>query len=341
MRGFFFAANGHTEGRTSLRGMTSGTTIIVDLPQRTLVKADVVPSMDGPRPVYFEATRDDTIDRQGEMVAADGLWESRQLMLDQGDFDLAHWAHLANPKTGRPMPEYRLGHPNQITRSRDRKSIFCGGQIYNNLMPPPDDAANGAWADRFYHSLVGLNPPAKWFPSVYGRIPPEGIIQTTFKGQPVRRIIKPQWFSVGFATRAQHPTLAAVSTSPVGTLMAKADSGAYAENAAQSGVLHLSWRTFAKALEVGMPITDSAQRTGVQALTAASVDGQMRRTVPDAPALRLKKVRLAILKAIRAGDLPCTLAAIAARYQKAGAGAAEAKDLARALLRDIDREAGR
>ncbi len=313
------------------------TTVILDLPRQALSKASVSDE-GGKRNIYFEATREGVIDREGEEVTAKSLWDSRELMLDQGDFDISHWAHLPNQLTGRPQPEYRVGLPTQVTRTG--KSIWVGGEIYSNLTPPPEDSS-GSWADRFWHSMNGMNPPQKWFPSVYGKIMPGGIEVTTVNGQTIRRITKVQWHSVGFALRAQHPSLAAVSLSPVGNLIAKADTAALAGSlAAYPDVLHLDYRTFSKAAsEVGMIVTDHAQQTGVQALTKQSLD---KRTYNGgvAPARMNRKgltARVQVLKAIQSGRLELSQAAISRAFRALGATQTEAVTHAKQLLTDIQR----
>ena len=159
----------------------------------------------------------------------------------------------------------------------------------------------------------------------------------------MRRITKVQWHSVGFALRAQHPTLAAVSLAPVGNLIAKADSAALSSAlTAYPDVLHLDYRTFAKASsEVGQIITDHAQLTGVQALTKQSLDrnvlngGVAGGTGSTNP--RGLKARVVILKAIHEGRLALNLKAIARAFRAQGASESEAATYARKLLADVQR----
>ncbi|WP_230283268.1 hypothetical protein [Deinococcus sp. 23YEL01] len=306
--------------------------IIVDLPPDTLAKASAAP--DGRRMVYFEATRDGVVDREGEMVAADALWQSRDLMLSQGDFDISHWAHLPNPQTGRPQPEYRIGHPTQVTRQG--KSIFVAGEIYRPGEAPPTQNGEAFWPDYFWHSVAQQQPAAKWFPSVYGKINPGGIQMTTVKGQQVRRIVSVQWYSVGFALRAQHPVLPAVSLSPVGNLMAKADHGSMVSRASQSDVLHLPWQAFAKSVSaVGQIITDHAALTGVQALTRTSLDRKMRQQAAPASTTGAAQMRVKALQAIRAERIEPTIGAVTRYLKAAGLGHDEASGIAARLIHDI------
>ena len=301
------------------------TSLIVDFPRSTLAKASLDPS--GKRTVYFEATREGVIDREGEEVAADGLWQSRELMLSQGDFDISHFSHLPNPQTGRPQPEYRIGHPTQVTRQG--KSIFVAGDIYQSGegVSAPTQGDHPFWPDYFWHSIAQQNPPAKWFPSVYGKINPGGIEVVMVKGQQVRRITSVQWYSVGFALRAQHPALGPVSLTPVGNLMAKADLN-------QPDTLHLPWGAFAKSVsEVGQIVTDHAALTGVQALTRQSLDGAVRKQVAGGQGRA--QLRLKALRAIHAHILEAKKSALTNFFRREGLGAGEAEELTAELLKAI------
>lgn len=281
--------------------------------------------------VYFEATRDGVVDREGEMVAQNALWDSRQLMLDQGDCDIAHFAHLPNPLTGRPQPEYRIGHPTQVTRQG--KSIFVAGEIYRSGegITPPEKDGKPWWPDYFWHSIAEQSPPAKWFPSVFGKIAPGGIEVITVKGQQVRRIVSVAWYSVGFALRAQHPALGPVSLSPVGNL-AKADQSGVGLG---GDVLHLPWSAFAKASgELGQVVTDHAAMSGHQALLKESLDKQVRKVVPSDK--DRTRVKLRALRALKAERIEPTKAHLTRFFRQQGAGQGEAEDLARELLSEIN-----
>lgn len=302
----------------------------------------------GRRLIYFECSRDDGHeDRQGESVAVEALWKSRELFLNQGDLDIAHWGHLPNPLTGRPMPEYRIGLPDdcKLGKAEDGSpAIFARGELFSSLTPAPQDSS-GVWADRFWHSMTGLTPPDRWFPSVYGDIHPFGLeIREDDRGVVRRRITSVDWYSVGFARRAMHPNLPAVSLSPIGplsgdgALMAKADNRdlqRHALDAAQA--TRLTFSTFGEALTaglpmakaiatVGMPETDHAQLTGVQALTGENLEGK--------PDRNLTAARVTILRRIRAGKLSLTRTALTHAFEALGYGGREAAALLRELKDD-------
>lgn len=283
------------------------------------------------RVIYFEASRDNVVDREGEIVALEALWASRELFLSQGNFDIAHWAWLPNPLTGRPDPGYVIGMPTDVKRQGG--SLYVRGEVFSNRLPPPE-GAQGDWANKFWHSITGQNPPSRWFPSVYGNIKPGGVEMTTIKGQKVRRITNVEWYSVGFALRAQHPDLPAVSTQPMGGL-AKADQGVISKAMAQQGVLQLSWGNFAKAVSaVGLPQTDHASLTGVQALRKESVDPRMRQA-SALPGIDSQIRRIAVLRQVKKGTVPLEKALLAKAFEAAGATPREAQEETRDLLRDL------
>lgn len=272
-----------------------GTPIIVGLP--AVAKAA---AMDGRRYVYFEATREGVIDREGEEVAADALWRSRDVFLSQGNLDINHFSWLGNPYGTGARPEYVIGLPLEV--KREGPSIFVKGEIFSNRTPPPP-GSNGEWADWFWHSLTAMDPPMRWFPSVFGQIKPGGVQVVQRGGKTYRRITDVEWFSVGFAQRAQHPELPPVSLEPIGPL---AKAGAYParREVVRVGGLWLSWGAFAKALSVGIPTTDSALKRGVQALTRESLEGALSHVLEGVLRGRIAPRKRAIAKALEEWGLP-------------------------------------
>lgn len=300
--------------------------IIVSLPSMAKAATE-----DGRRIVYFEASRDGVVDREGEMVAVSALWASRDLMLAQGDLDISHWSHLSNPLTGRPQPEYRIGQPIDIRRSANGRSVFVKGEIYRARDTPPA-GSSAEWSERFWHSITGQTPPAKWFPSVYGTI--TGVEMVRVKGRDVRRITACEWYSVGFALRAQHPDLPAVSLDPMG-VFAKADQAAMPGQVQASGAVHMDWGTFAKAAgsgiaTVGAMPTDTAARTGVGALARSSVEGSVKRLTPSD--MNAQQARQSVLQAVKSGAVGVNLRDLTRAFRVVGYGESQA----RALLRDLE-----
>jgi len=294
--------------------------IIVHLPY-VAKAADV----GGRRLVYFEASRDGVVDREGDIVAADALWGSRKLFLEQGNLDLNHWSWLGNPIGTGARPEYVIGLPLEV--KRQGRSIFVKGEIFSNKTPPPP-GSSGDWANWFWHSITQMDPPQRWYPSVFGQI--KAAKRVTVKGREVRRITQVEWFSVGFAQRAQHPELPPVSTEPIGPL-AKAVQLEPAEGE-RAGVTVMDLGTFAKALTVGVPVTDSAAKEGVQALTPESLDRNPRKVVPA-----YDRASRTVLRAILRRKLPPRRAAIAQAFQKLGCDPETARAYTERLLLEATR----
>jgi hypothetical protein len=271
-----------------------GIPVLVELP--TLAKATLA---DGRRYVYFEASREGVIDREGEEVAIDALWRSKDLFLSQGNLDINHFSWLGNPYGTGARPEYVIGLPREVARQGG--SVFVKGEIFSNATPPPP-GSNGEWADWFWHSLTALNPPMRWFPSVFGQILPGGVEVVKRNGQTYRRITRVEWFSVGFAQRAQHPELPAVSLEPMGPL---AKAAAYdRDEVRRVGGLRFTWSAFAKALSVGVPVTDSALKTGVQALTPTSLEGAVQEVLEGVLRGRVPPRKKRIARALVAKGVP-------------------------------------
>lgn len=282
-----------------------------------LVKAA---QMDGRRLIYCEASREGVVDREGEEVAADALWRSRDVFLSQGNLDINHFSWLGNPYGTGARPEYVIGLPLDV--ARQGSSIFVKGEVFSSRLPPPP-GSNGEWADWFWHSLTQLDPPMRWFPSVFGQILPGGVEVVEKGGRKIRRITKVEWFSLGFAQRAQHPALPPVSLEPMGPL---AKAGAYHPGSIRrAGVWVTDLPTLAKALQVGLPVTDSAMKTGVQALTPEALEGAVH----------------SVLEEVLRGRLKPSLKALAKALERQGVPRAKALRLARRTLREIGRRYSR
>lgn len=296
--------------------------IIVDLPH--IAKAE----QDGKdRLVYAEVSRDNVIDRENEIVALDALWDSRKLFLEQGNIDIAHWSWLANPLTGRPDPGYVIGKP--IDVSRTDLSLFMCGSIFKSRTPPPQGSP-AFTADQFWHSIYEQDPPMPWFSSVYGNIKPGGVQILQIDGKPIRKIVGVEWYSVGFAQRAQHPLVGQVSTTPLGNL-AKADQG-YVARAARAGrVLHFNWNTFAKAVAEGVAVssyeTNPQAMTGLTALRRESLDPEGRHAgLPDE--LRYYNVaKVAVLRHLKNTQGEPTLEHLTKLFKAIGHGPEAARSL--------------
>lgn len=337
-------------------------TILMPL-SSVLAKAHPSGVTENRRLVYFETSREGDVDREGEDIAADALWASRQHFLEQGNLDIGHFSWLGNPRGTGMRPEYVVGLP--IDVRRNGPSIYVQGEIFSNISPPPENlqvamddpsvlGSNGGWADRFWHSLTGMRPPMRWFPSVLGKMHPGGVEMQVRHGRRVRFITGPMaWFSVAFAQRAQHPTLGPISTDPLGTPFAHDQAtpeGDVIAKAVQSGtsalddrVMVMTPRMFAKAVDTAGVVTsgdphalnEKGNLTGVAAVRGEALEGAGNADVRKLYA-RLKPK---VLRRLLTGKIEGTIRAVAEAFRKAGAPDKYAHAFAVQLGEEADQQA--
>ena len=305
-------------------------TVILPLPH-VLARPDMGAAVEGRRMVYFETSREGVVDREGEDIAADALWASRKLFLDQANFDISHFSWIGNPVGTGMRPEYVIGHPTDVKRRGP--SIWVEGEIYSSLTPPPE-GGSGWWANEFWHSISALRPPKKWFPSVFGKMSPGGVEMQVRKGKTVRLIKGPMaWFSVGFAQRAQHPALGPISSTPVGpfggNIIAKAVNTG--RNVVQDNIAVLNLETFAKAVTAAGDVGGGAGLTGVPAVRREALE-QTPRTLTDLYA----KTKPGVMRLIIKGKIEGTLRATAEAFKRAGVPESHAARFAERLGREVD-----
>jgi len=289
----------------------------------------------GQRFVYFETSREGVIDREGDDILADALWASKDLFLEQGTLDINHWSFLGNPYGTERRPEYEIGIP--VDARRQGKSIFVKGQIYTNATKPTKLAGfegMGFWADEFWHSITAMNPPKRWYPSVFGNI--KSVRVENRRGRRVRVITGTEWYSVGFATRAQHPELPPVSTEPMGGLRKAVDLNL---NRVSKGVWEMGVNTFVKALTTGDVVLDSPSKTGVQALTRESLEGAVRNQT-ERPAMPYEKMRARVFNRIRKGQMLPKYDTIRAFLVAQGMSKKQATEITERIMRDVLRVLG-
>lgn len=322
--------------------------ILLPLPH-ILAKGSFEGLGDDRRLVFFETSREGVVDRQDEDIAADCLWASRKLFLEQGNLDINHFSWLGNPPGSGMRPEYVIGQPAAV--KRHGKSIFVAGEIFHPLSPPPSAdgdpgdpvtvAGNGFWANNFWHSLTQMNPPMRWFPSVFGKIDPKGVEWQHRSGRRVRFITGPMhWLSVGFAQRAQHPALGPVQMQAIGPfegqeLIAKALGSS---RPVQRGtVLAMNLKTFAKAVQTAEAVTagegdvSRPQLRGVPALRRESLDG-----AEDENAL-YSRTKRRVLSLILQRKLEGSRRAAAEQFKKLGVPEALSKRFAARLDTELGR----
>lgn len=283
------------------------------------------PTSAGQRAVYFEAANDAYVDREGEVVSTDALWDSRNLLKEQGSLDIWHFSFLKQD------PSYIIGNP--IDVKRDGSAIYVLGEIFN---PTSDEArapyTSGWWANLFWHSLTALRPPMRWFPSVLGSA--KGAEVEIRKGQRVKVFRGPvEWYSVGFAPRVQNPGLPAISTTPIGPfqeVVAKAVMPASGVKVVGK-VAAMSLATFAKAVASTAAVSGlegKAKLKGLSALRRESLEGAPLRNL-----YRRHKKR--VLGRILRREIPGDLGDVTDAFAKCGMSKAEAAQCAKWLGEEL------
>lgn len=280
----------------------------------------------GQRVVYFEAANDQHVDREGEVVSSDALWDSRGLLTSQGNLDIWHFSFLKQD------PSYIIGNPLDV--KRDGSSIYVLGEIFNPATPDAQTPyTSGWWANQFWHSLTALTPPMRWFPSVLGSA--KGAEVEIRKGQRVKVFKGPvEWYSVGFAPRVQNPGLAPVSPTPIGPfqeVVAKAAMPAAGVRIV-GNVASMSLATFAKAVSAadGVGLEGKANLKGLAALRRESLEGRRLRNL-------YRRHRKTVLGRILRREIPGEMGDVADAFAKCGMSKADAARCAAWLGSELHR----
>ncbi len=196
--------------------------------------------------VYIEASNE-TRDLQGEVVLAKALSDSADYYLQFGNLDLEHYTQIG-AKQGIPNYEaFDIGRPVQVRADKD--CTFVKGQIKSGTGPAAEQA------NLFWSSLVDVNPPVRWYPSVGGAVMAKSLELDPATGAKRAVISKVRWTNIGFSRTPVNPNLTTASTVPFGPL------------AKSWGAL---WA--GKSLAAGYG-TDSASLSGGAALRVQSLDG--------------------------------------------------------------------
>lgn len=219
----------------------------------------------GERLLYFEASNED-LDAQGEVVLAKALGESSDYFLRYGNLDLDHYT-LIGARNG--IPDYNLyeiGHP--VAVRIDGPQTFVKGLLFKG------DSRAAENANLVWDSLTKLSPPAKWYPSVGGKVLSKSVERDPDTGNPKAIVSKVRWFNVGLSKTPVNLTVGSVRTVPF-------------------GVLAKSWTCngldLCKALESGYG-TDSAALQGGSALRAQSLDKRLQTTLPVSYAVHRQRL---------------------------------------------------
>lgn len=196
--------------------------------------------------IYLEASNE-ALDQQGEVVLSKALADSSAYYLKFGNLDIDHYTQIG-ARAGIPNYElFEIGRPVDV-QVKDG-TTFVKGQIYSGTGPAADKA------NAFWSSLVEVNPPARWYPSVGGAVIEKSVIidpDTKSKRAVIKKV---RWSNIGFSKTPVNANLATVSTVPFGALAKSWSSEGF---------------DFAKALEAGYG-TDSATLTGGGALRTQSM----------------------------------------------------------------------
>lgn len=210
------------------------------------------PSTEGERRfVYFEASNEG-LDQQGEVVAAKALSDSADFFMRYGNIDIDHYT-LIGPKLGIPdYALYEIGRPSDVRQEGGR--TFVKAEIYSGAGPAAERA------NQFWSSLTEIRPPARWYPSVGGKVLDKAI-EFDPKTKLRKALIKAvRWYNIGVSKTPVNQHVSTCATVPV---------GAFAKCWTAEGL------DLAKALEAGYG-TDSAALTGGAALRKQSLDGAVR-----------------------------------------------------------------
>lgn len=197
--------------------------------------------------IYLEASNE-SLDQQGEVVLSKALADSSDYYLKFGNLDIDHYTQIG-ARAGIPNYElFEIGRPVDVA-VRDGHT-FVKGQIYSGTGAAADKA------NAFWGSLVELNPPARWYPSVGGAVISKSVVIDPATKAKRAVIQKVRWSNIGFSKTPVNANLATVSTVPFGAL---------AKSLCADG-----W-DFRKAIEAGYG-TDSASLSGDGALRKQSLE---------------------------------------------------------------------
>lgn len=287
---------------------------------------------EGGRQIYFETSREGVPDREGEDLAADALWASRGLFLEQGNLDIWHLSWLQED------PSFVIGRPVEVRR--EGPSLFVRGELFESApgSSPPALHTPRWWADLVWHSMTQQIPPQLWFPSVLGKA--QGAVVQTRAGRAVTLYKGPiEWYSVGLAPRVQHPSLPPVRTTPLGpfldrAVVAKAERPLLLQ-AGGRRIAAMSYRTFAKAVQTAAQLQEGEVNAAKQAL--GRLAAARREDLEGSLQRRYRRRKRRVLGKLLRGETPGEEGAVAEAFYKCGGlSQAEARWCARRLGQELD-----
>lgn len=199
----------------------------------------------GERMLYMEASNEDQ-DFENEIVLQKALEASADYFIRHGNIDLSHYSILG-PKSGIPnYLEYEIGKP--VNARVDGKETYVQAQLYKG------DSAMARNANMVWDSLTKQSPPARWYPSVGGKVLAKSIRIDPDTKAKVGVVESVLWSNIALDRMPINRTVPEISTLPIG-VFAKSFGGF----------------VLAKALEAGTA-TDVATLTGGGALAKQSLD---------------------------------------------------------------------
>jgi hypothetical protein len=198
-------------------------------------------SESGRRFVYFEASNEG-LDQQNEVVLSKALADSREFYLRYGNVDIDHYTQIG-AKVGIPdYPTYEIGRPVEV--GQHGPSTFVKAELFAGEGLAAEKA-NMVWS-----SLVDINPPQRWYPSVGGAVLAKSIEVDPKTKARRAAISKVRWTNVGLSKTPVNQHVGHCAALPLGT--------------------------FAKALTAGGYNTDSATLSGGAALRTQSLDPKIK-----------------------------------------------------------------
>lgn len=212
----------------------------------------------GKRYVYVEASSEDR-DQQNEIILAKALEASAEYYKKFGNLDIDHFTQLGKPNPAKGWPGlpnaemFEIGRPVEVCI--EKKRTFVKGEISSGVGPASEKA------NMFWSSLMDINPPQRWYPSVGGAVIKKEVHFDPEKMSKCAVISEVRWTNIGFSKTPVNANLATVQTAPFGPL------------AKSWGALGgFGMDDMVKSLTAGYG-TDSAALTGGAALRVQSLDG--------------------------------------------------------------------
>jgi hypothetical protein len=253
--------------------------------------------------VYIEASNEE-VDQQGEIVKARALQDSAAYYLQFGNLDIDHFTQIG-AKMGIPGYElYEIGRPVEVKVQAG--TTFVKGEIYTGV------GVAAERANSFWSSLVDVNPPARWYPSVGGKVTGKSITIDPASKEKRAIINSVRWTNIGFSKTPVNANLSTVSAVPFGALTKSLCAEGF---------------DFVKAIEAGYG-TDAAALAGGAALRKQSLDP----TLHSYWDFRDSLAGMISAREVRGGD-PAQL--VKAAVERLGVPRARAAQYVERFLRDL------